>query len=274
MRARSALFTLFGDVVRPSGGEAWLTALTEAMAALGFTPQATRTALSRMSAEGWVAPRRAGRYATYGLTPRGVERLEEAAARIYRREAQPWDGRWRVLVVPAARDRDGELGRTLTWMGFGTLRPGVWISPHDHGASLAGVAGLDEADRFLARSDPAGLPDREDDRRTVERAWDLRALRDAHADFLATWGKPGEGGEPGDDDPRQAFVARILLVHHWRSFLFLDPGLPTALLPDDWLGFDAAARFRERYEALAPASGRWWTEITAATPAALTAPPF
>ena len=28
MRARSALFTLFGDVVRPMGGEAWLSTIT------------------------------------------------------------------------------------------------------------------------------------------------------------------------------------------------------------------------------------------------------
>ena len=36
MRARSALFTLFGDVVRPMGGEAWLSTITAAMGTLAF----------------------------------------------------------------------------------------------------------------------------------------------------------------------------------------------------------------------------------------------
>lgn len=273
MHARSALFTLFGDIVRPAGGEAWLTALTGAMGALGFTPQATRTALSRMTAEGWVAPRRAGRYAAYGLTPRGVDRLEEAAARIYRLSAAPWDGQWRLLLPPPAVDADAELARTLSWMGFGPLCPGVWVSPSDHGTRLNALPGLADADHLVARRDllgpgaPGGLAAQ--DRRVAERAWDLGALRAAHAQFLERWGKPGEGGSPSDADPRAAFVDRILLVHHWRSFLFLDPGLPAELLPGDWLGTDAAARFAERHEALAAASWAWWDQLTAPTPAAL-----
>lgn len=273
MRARSALFTLFGDVVRPAGGEAWLTALTEAMGALGFTPQATRTALSRMAGEGWVAPRRAGRYAAYGLTARGVDRLDEAAARIYRLSAAPWDGRWRLLLPPPAADADAELARTLSWTGFGLLRPGVWVSPHDHGSHLAALPALAGADHLVARRellapDGSGTAPQQD-RRVAERAWDLGALRTAHADFLERWGKPGEGAGPADGDPRSAFVNRILLVHHWRSFLFLDPGLPAELLPGDWLGADAAARFAERHAALAPASWAWWAQLTAPTPPAL-----
>nr|MDP9405406.1 hypothetical protein [Actinomycetota bacterium] len=128
MRARSALFTLFGDVVRPAGGDAWLTALTGCMGALGFTPEATRTALHRMAAEGWVEPSRVGRYAAYRLTDRGVDRLEEAAARIYRLRAVDWDRRWRLLVCPGA-GRDAELARALRWMGFGQLSADVWASP-------------------------------------------------------------------------------------------------------------------------------------------------
>lgn len=275
MRARSALFTLFGDVVRPAGGEAWLTALTDAMGALGFTPQATRTALSRMTAEGWVAPRRAGRYAAYGLTARGVDRLDEAAARIYRLSAAPWDGRWRLLLPPPEADTDPELARTLSWMGLGRLRPGVWVSPSDHSARLAALPALADADHLVARRAAlGGGPPALQDRRVVERAWDLGSLRAAHAGFLERWGKPGEGGSTSDADPRAAFQERILLVHHWRSFLFLDPGLPAELLPGDWLGTDAAARFAERHAALAPASWSWWAQLTAATPPALAiAPP-
>jgi phenylacetic acid degradation operon negative regulatory protein len=246
VRAQSALFTLFGDVVRPSGGEAWLSALIDAMGALGFTPEATRTALSRMAAEGWVEPRRAGRYAAYRLTGKGVDRLEEAAARIYRLRATAWDGRWRLLIL----DATDEVARRLAWTGYGRLPGGVWVSPHDHqvGEGLA----------FCSTT--------EDDRRIVTEAWDLSALRAAHEGFLARWGAP-DGLPP---QPEAAFVERIRLVHDWRSFLFLDPGLPTALLPADWLGETAAARFHDRYEWVSGAAWAWWSERQATAPAVLT----
>jgi len=253
VHARSALFTLLGDVVRPAGGEAWLTALTAAMGALDFTPEATRTALHRMTAEGWVEPRRIGRYAAYGLTARGVDRLEEAAARIYRLRAADWDGRWRLLLTAG----DG-VARELGWMGFGRLRDGVWVSPHDHGDRLAALLG-DGALTLTATE--------ADDQLIVAEAWDLGALRRAHADFLARW-----DDEPVPADPRDAFVQRIRLVHDWRSFLFLDPGLPPALLPADWLGGIAAARFAARYDRLAAPAWVWWAGLAERMPALATDP--
>lgn len=288
MRARSALFTLFGDVVRPSGGEAWLTALTRAMSVLGFTPQATRTALHRMTTEGWVEPRRVGRYAAYRLTDRGADRLEEAAARIYRLRAADWDGRWRLLITsPAlAADNGGRpadrpnglrergvppaFARALHWMGFGRLSTEVWVSPHEHGERLSVLvdehAMAAESLPFLSTTDGADpLAPSAEDRRIVARAWDLGTLRGAHAGFLRDW--PAQAPDQ-HDDPGAAFVRRLRLVHHWRSFLFLDPGLPAALLPDDWLGDEAARRFRDLYEAASEPAWAWWADLTAASPAA------
>jgi len=284
VRARSALFTLLGDVVRPGGGEAWLTPLTEAMVALGFTPQATRTALHRMTNEGWVEPRRAGRYAAYRLTQKGTDRLQEAAERIYRLEATEWDGRWRLLLsdiadvpfagaaTPALREA-GEgtraaraaLAPALRWMGFGGLPGGVWVSPHDHGARLAALlsgAGVTETTLSFVSQGASPATITEADRRIVAQAWDLGRLRDAHAAFLDRWANV----QP-PHQPREAFATRIRLVHDWRSFLFLDPGLPAPLLPDEWLGQRAATCFHDLYARLANHSQSWWDQATASTPA-------
>ncbi|HWH33623.1 MAG TPA: PaaX family transcriptional regulator C-terminal domain-containing protein [Egibacteraceae bacterium] len=247
MRARSALFTLFGDVVRPHGGEAWLSTLTAYMDALGFTAEATRTALHRMSAEGWVEPRRAGRFAAYRLTARGEARLEEAAERIYRLRAADWDKHWRLLVhrgaLPAA------VVRELGWVGFGRLTPDVWVSPHPHDAhldELLAAAGLLEAvHRFTSAA--GGDADR-----IVAEAWDLSRLRAGHEEFLRQWAR----AKP-PRDPRRAFAQRVRLVHHWRGFLFSDPGLPDALLPDDWRGEQATAVFQQRHAELRERSEPW-----------------
>lgn len=263
MRARSALFTLFGDVVRPAGGEAWLATLTACMATLGFTPEATRTALHRMAGEGWVEPRRVGRYAAYRLTARGVDRLEEAATRIYALRSLPWDGRWRVLVSGAIGDAP-DLARELAWMGFGRLDHAVWVSPHPHGTrlrSLLEAHGLvGEVTGLVGTAELGG-----DD--LVHRAWDLETLEAAYSAFLEAWADP-----PPPATPAEAFGQRVRLVHEWRKFLFLDPGLPAAVLPEGWVGFAAAERFRECYEDLEDAAWRFYEDLRA-VPAPAGPPP-
>lgn len=264
MRARSALFTLFGDVVRPSGGEAWHTSLTAAMGTLGFTPTATRTALHRMGTEGWVEPRRWGRYAAYRLTPRGEDRLEEAAARIFRLRAAPWDGRWRLLELPLSADHPARAA--LRWMGFGELRDALWVSPHDHGDRLSSLL-RDHALTAAAlgfQATPSARPG--DDSNIVARAWDLSALGAAHEGFLADWSAPSQ-----PPDAATAFATRIRLVHRWRSFLFLDPGLPAALLPPDWPGEEATACFHRRYDEVAGPAAQWWAATAADAPGAAAA---
>lgn len=250
MRARSALFTLFGDVVRPDGGEAWLSTLTVYMRALEFSPEATRTALHRMSAEGWVEPRREGRFAAYRLTPKGEARLEEAAERIYRLRAVDWDKHWRLLVHRGALP--SAVARELGWIGFGRLTPDVWVSPHPHDTHLdellqhAGL--LDVVHRFTSSSGA-------DDERVVAAAWDLSELRAGHEAFLRRWATARAPLQP-----REAFARRVRLVHHWRGFLFLDPGLPEALLPEDWSGARAAEVFGRRHAELRDRSAAWVAE--------------
>lgn len=255
MKARSALFTVFGDVVRPAGGEAWLSVITGCMATLGFRGPAVRTALHRMAAEGWVEPRKEGRYAAYRLTERGVGRLEEAAARIYRLRSIGWDGRWRLLLATDLTDPD--VIAELEWMGYGRLQAGVWAHPHPH---------PDAAARLLRRAavdatwvEDAGV---EDDHVLASRAWALDDLRREHEAFLAEW-----SDVVLPDDPADVLGMRLRLVHRWRSFLFLDPGLPADVLPDDWPGFEAAQLFAEVYERLRERSWAHVAALQEATPA-------
>lgn len=267
MKARSALFTLFGDVVRPVGGHAWLTTITACMQALGFTPEATRTALHRMAADGWVAPTKTGRFSAYHLTERGVERLDEAAARIYRLRAAEWDGRWRVLVCPPA-GRDADIASALRWMGHGRLSSDVWVSPHRQGAGLTQLLAEHDLAASAARFDSTTTGDDAENARIVSVAWDLSQLRQAHEQFLAQW-----SATPAPDTDEDAFVTRIRLVHHWRSFLFLDPGLPAQLLPADWRGDSAAEVFRRVYDSVDDAAWSFYETLTAAAPPLTTPSP-
>ncbi|HEY6738782.1 MAG TPA: PaaX family transcriptional regulator C-terminal domain-containing protein [Actinopolymorphaceae bacterium] len=245
MQARSALFNLYGDHLRAAGGRAPVAALIQVLAPLEITAPAVRTAISRMVREGWLTPVRLPSGPGYALTQRAVQRLDEAAARIYRTRVAPWDGHWHVLVLERLPGRTGRerLRAGLTFLGYAPLGGAgpstTWIAPRaaveiDELLSRSGAA----AHRFRAAvADDAD----EDAGDLVRRTWDLDALARAYDAWLARAREMvAAAGDALDDE--QAFALRSRLVHEWRKFLFSDPGLPRELLPTDWAG-DRAAKF-------------------------------
>ncbi len=267
MRARSLLFTVWGDTIRPAGGEIGVGSLIRLMTPLGLTPRAVRAAVSRMARQGWFRTRRVGRRAFYSLTPPGAWRVEQGVRRVYRVTPEPWDGRWRLLayVIPEGRraDRD-RLRRELTWLGLGPLSRSTWITPRDlapiltelvSSRGLRGDVVLFEA-RHLGPSADATL---------VRRCWDLDAVAARYQEFVAktraraaTLRRRLRASRLRDD---ACFAEKIRLVHEYRKFLFVDPGLPEALLPRDWPGPEAAQLFRDTYQTLAAPAARFFVTV-------------
>ncbi|MEH6944566.1 PaaX family transcriptional regulator C-terminal domain-containing protein, partial [Bacillus sp. JJ722] len=57
------------------------------------------------------------------------------------------------------------------------------------------------------------------------------------------------------------FVERTNLVHEYRKFLFIDPGLPAELLPARWNGSHAALLFSQYYRVLAEPANRFFENV-------------
>ncbi len=263
VHARSALFDLYGDHLRRRGAAAQVAVLVRLLTPLGVAAPAVRTAVSRMVRQGWLAPAAVAGGPGYALTARAEQRLDAAHERIYRTRVTSWDGGWDVVLVDtagsrAARDR---LAAGLRYLGYAPLRPGTWISPRGSGEldALLAAEGA-SAERFTARSEADGAA-------LAARAWDLPAIAARYLEFerqvapllvdardLAQRGDRSAGGA-GDD--RRAYVVRATLLHEWRKLLFVDPGLPAALLPLGWDGERVAARFDAAAGALAPAADRF-----------------
>jgi phenylacetic acid degradation operon negative regulatory protein len=253
MRARSALFDLYGDHLRSRGNQAPVAGLVRLLDPVGIAAPAVRTAISRMVMQNWLEPVVLPDGRGYRATPRAIRRLDDAADRIYRRADRDWDGFWHLAFVtlPPARSARGRVRADLAFLGYAEIAEGVWISPHprnelaavlEHGGATARTA---RADRF--DPEPTG-------------AWDLAALRTAYRRWLDDVDRLVALDESGHDDADEAaFAARFHLVHEWRKFLFADPGLPEELLPPDWPGTEAARRFSAEEGRLKPAADRFVT---------------
>ena len=244
LSARGLLFTLLGEFVLPDGGTAWTSAVIAAFARLGIAEKATRQALMRTAASGWLRAEKDGRRTRWHLTAAAQRLLTDGAERIYsfRPGTEDWDGRW-LLVAARVPDRDRSARHAvrtrLSWAGFGSLSPGLWISAHPEREAEAarvlreaGLAG--DAHVFVAtRSGLVGASG------MVRAAWDLPAIEREYERFI------GEFSGPGPDD---VLAGQIGLVHAWRRFPAIDPALPAALLPDRWRGLEAARLFAGRRE--------------------------
>ncbi|MDF2629753.1 MAG: transcriptional regulatory protein repressor-type [Symbiobacteriaceae bacterium] len=256
MQARSLLFDLWGDYIQHVGGEVWTSTLARYAAEFGIHEPTLRQALSRMTRQGWLQVRKVHARSCYSLTDRGRRRMAEACRRVYDPTDDPWDGQWRVLcysMPESMRTIRDDLRKELTWTGLAPLTPGTWISPNPLEAAIDELVRRYEIERYVTtfRASHTGT---ERPQGLVARCWDLAGIQAGYDRFIAQW-QPLLGAGPGSDVA--CFVARIELVHDYRKFLFVDPGLPRELLPDRWRGHDARRLFQDCYRLLAPGARRF-----------------
>jgi phenylacetic acid degradation operon negative regulatory protein len=255
VQARSALFDLYGDHLRPRGGAAPVAALVRLLAPLDIAAPAVRTAVSRMVRQGWLRPCKLAAGPGYELTPKASVRLDDAAVRIYRTRAADWDGRWHLLVIapPGDRTARARLSASLSFLGYGPLDGSTWIAPRRAAEidALLAESGA-TAEQFTA----ASVAGREGAVALTRRAWNLDALAEAYQRFVAELAPVVAAVEPACG-AEKAFAARSRLVHAWRAFLFTDPGLPADLLPARWPGHTAAAFFDAHARRLLPAANHF-----------------
>jgi phenylacetic acid degradation operon negative regulatory protein len=246
-RTGSIVITVFGDAIVPRGGAVWLGTLLAFFEALDIDSGVVRTAMSRLAADGWLERSKVGRNSFYRLASKGQHTFETATQHIYDPPPSDWTGRFELLLIGNAWDREAARD-ALRDAGFGSPLPGVWVAP-------SGVPVPEEAARAIRLEVSA-----EDDngRRLLSESWPLARTAEAYQKFMTTFAPLsdwlGRGEALSEID---AFTARILLIHHYRRVALRDPLLPAALLPKDWPGQAARRLCGDIYRALLQASEQW-----------------
>ncbi|MEU7815392.1 PaaX family transcriptional regulator C-terminal domain-containing protein [Pseudonocardia sp. NPDC049154] len=244
--ARSLLLTVAGELVSEEPGGAWTNALLRVFAALGVEDHACRQLLARSTRSGWLSRVRDGRAVRWTLDTRGRALVDEGLRRsaAYLTDDRDWDERWLVLHVNVPQDRRTTRKRLyggLDWLGFGNPTAGVWITPHtervDELTRLISALGLEQTSlAMIGHAVDLGVPEAE----LVARAWDLTELDAAYRRFLE---QDATSPEPGTPD--EVLTAYLQLLNLQQRFMRRDPQLPAALQPE-WVGREAAQRFRDR----------------------------
>src|ERR1700742_1351388 len=215
-RTGSIIITVFGDAIVPRGGAVALGTLLEFFAAIDVDSSVVRTAMSRLTADGWFEREKVGRNSFYRLVQHERLTFDIATKHIYDPPPSDWTGRFELLLIGNGEDRDASR-EALKNAGFGSPLPGVWVAP-------SGAPVPEEAANAIRLEVSA-----EDDsgRRLLRESWPLDRTSDAYLKFMKTfeplrgWIDRGEALTDAD-----AFTARILLIHHYRRVVLRDALLP------------------------------------------------
>ena len=254
--ARAYLLILLGDYALDADEAAWTHTVVQALGLAGFEEKAARQALTRSASAGLLDARKVGRRTRWHLTPAGHDALTAAKNRLFATGPDPdWNGDWLILLATVPenhRNLRHRLRTSLSWAGFGSLGPGVWLSPHpSHAAEarqvLAALGEPVQATLLHARLD--NLDERE---RLVTQAWDVSELDRQYRAFLDRF-SPSRPRQPG-----QALVELAHLLYQWRRLLLADPGLPPNLLPPQWSGEQARKLLLDRHPRWQRMARTWW----------------
>lgn len=268
VRTQFIVFTLFGDYVLPRGGTIWTSSLISLLGLLDVSERAARSTFSRMSRKGWLTASKHGRRSRYSLTAKGWMLLTQGEQRIFEPAFADWDGLWHLVVysLPEKKRRlRHSLRQGLTWLGFGSLAPGTWISPHNRKVEVRNLCNDLDIQQHVEVFSGTHLGFSKD-RELVKQCWDLDDLAKQYRDFIKRY-RPDylecKGGTDGEVNipPEECFVRRFWLTHDFQSFPLTDPNLPTALLPHDWVGYEGRQLFDDYRRLLEQPANRFVDEV-------------
>lgn len=263
--AKSLLLTLLGEFAYPRGGSVWTSTIVTALETVGITERNARQAIARLGEQGIAGAERHGRRTRWNLSDRGMRLLASGSERIYSfgHRADAWDEEWLLVIcsIPESQRATRHQFRTqLTFDGFGFIAPTIAVSPHGDREKAANdiLTDLGLADTAITFRSRSGSMT--DDETVMRTAWDLEALTAEYSNFVDAVGNSRAGTSSGAD----AMGSTLMLVDAWRRFPFIDPELPTALLPEQWIGSRARELFDERHAATAPDALAWFDALEAA----------
>lgn len=263
MQPKDRILDVYGSFGREIGGWLAISDLIKLLSHVDVDAQAVRSAASRMKRKGLLVSEKKQGSAGYALSATATEILEDGSERIYRKVGSGSESPWVIALfsVPETERRKRYLIRSrLERLGFGQGPATSWFAP---------VGVLPETERMLARTglnqyvtiwqgEYAGFADFDE---LVASSWDLDGIRSRYDEYLATFRPLAETWSDENQGDAEAFAVYMQQIALWRALPYLDPGLPTSVMPQDWPGEEARALFVRFEQALRPQAMRFFISV-------------
>lgn len=232
LQPQDLVLTIFGAHVRRPGATVWSGGMVEILESLDFTTGAARAALARLVNRDLLARTRNGRLVYYSLTERADSLLSDGDRRIFSfGRTEPAVDVWTVLwhaIPDAYRVERSLFASRLRFLGFGSVQDATWVAARDREQEvrlLLREFGIESyASLLVGRMSRGLLPVA-----LVAQAWKLDLVRERYKAFLSEFEGLRSNRRRAKLEPAEAFRQRILMLHRFRGFPFMDPELPEAV---------------------------------------------
>ena len=259
INAKTLVSSIFGDLVAPNGGGAWVETLAALLEPLGINNRMVRTTLFRLTEEAWLNNTREGRKSFYELTDKAVSQTSVAEKLIYYADQKHWDGEWTLVFIvmqPIEKDARRQLEKELTWIGFGAITKHILAHPTVTPELVADRVcdlGLQTGVVCMRARNLSGanIGLQVSDQDMAAQCFPLHDLEQQYQGFIDTFSGLDSTlilKEP--ENSIDLIALRFLLVDQYRRIVLHDPHLPAKLLPNDWIGETAYDVFKGLYRDL------------------------
>lgn len=227
LRVWSLVVTVFGDAVQQRGGRIATLRLQHLLERVGIEAGTLRTALSRLSSDGWVLRDREGRNSFYRLSDSAKAEITAATVDIYAPRATADTREW----VMASGDFPPDGGIKIA--------ANTWLFP---------AGDLPDLSNYIRVSGTlADFP----------KAARERIVSEAHRDALAALSNDIDALKGVDFPPLDAMAARMLLIHRWRRVVLRFADIPPELRASNAILLNPRQAVADAYHQLSKQSENW-----------------
>lgn len=150
-----------------------------------------------------------------------------------------WDGKWRILsyeIPEKKRELRDKLRREVAGWGLGPWHRSFWLTPHPIIENLQNLISQKEEEKYVQAFESAHVfGDREI---LIEKVWGKTELEKKYRDLFKKWhdilAKEGD-----------KLAKFMTVIGEYVAILRVDPGLPTELVGEKWIGNEAYSIFKE-----------------------------
>src|SRR3989339_879194 len=174
----------------------------------------------------------------YRLTDKGFAELCLEFP-FFRFQREKWDGKWRIIsyeIPEKKREIRDRLRREMQGWGLGPWHRSFWLTPHPILPTLKLLTSQKEEEKYIqAFEADHTFGDREI---LIEKVWGKSSLDKSYRELFKKWHEILSSGDEKVDKLRK-------VISEYVNLLRQDPGLPTELVGESWIGFEGWNIFKE-----------------------------